>query len=112
MGGALYQAIVRKIASQDYLNAGVMRPTLVRLVQEDFTTIAPNVHVPTLMLWGLQDQETPPWMGREFQRLMPQSKLIELPAFDHTSLLTTGRFQVAHHILAYFKQDHTLGGPG
>jgi len=103
VGGQIHQAIVRKIASHDYLNSGGMRPTLVRLVQEDFSSIAPTIKVPTLMVWGTEDRETPLWMGRTYQRLMPHAKLIELPHFDHGSLLREGRFQVAHHIHSFVR---------
>ncbi len=46
-----------RVGSRDYKAAGRMRPTLVRLVNEDLTTVLPHIQAPTLILWGDQDRE-------------------------------------------------------
>jgi pimeloyl-ACP methyl ester carboxylesterase len=48
-----------RVGSRDYRAAGAMRPTLVRLVNEDLTPVLPAIHTPTLILWGDQDPEVP-----------------------------------------------------
>jgi pimeloyl-ACP methyl ester carboxylesterase len=40
----------------------------------------PNIKVPTLLVWGLNDTITPPMVGYEFNRLIPHS---ELKFIDH-----------------------------
>lgn len=35
----------------------------------------PNIKVPTLLVWGLNDTITPPMVGHEFNRLIPNSEL-------------------------------------
>lgn len=46
-----------RAGSRDYRAAGRMRPTLVRLVNEDLAPLLPQIQAPTLLLWGDQDQE-------------------------------------------------------
>lgn len=48
-----------RIGSRDFRVAGQMRPTLVRVVNEDLTPLLPKVEAPTLILWGDQDPEVP-----------------------------------------------------
>lgn len=38
---------------------------------------------PTLILWGGRDRLVPPAVGREFQRLIPGSRLVEFPELGH-----------------------------
>lgn len=38
---------------------------------------------PTLILWGGRDRLIPPAVGREFQRLIPGSRLVEFPELGH-----------------------------
>lgn len=40
----------------------------------------PNITIPTLLVWGLNDTITPPLVGHEFNRLIPNS---ELKFIDH-----------------------------
>lgn len=35
----------------------------------------PSIKVPTLLIWGLNDTITPPMVGHEFNRLIPNSQL-------------------------------------
>jgi len=42
----------------------------------------PNITIPTLLVWGLNDTITPPLVGHEFNRLIPNS---ELKFIDHCS---------------------------
>jgi pimeloyl-ACP methyl ester carboxylesterase len=46
-----------RVGSRDYKAAGRMRPTLVRLVNEDLAPLLPRVEAPTLLLWGDRDEE-------------------------------------------------------
>jgi pimeloyl-ACP methyl ester carboxylesterase len=42
-----------------------------------------TVSMPTLILWGGRDRLIPPSVGREFQRLIPGSRLVEFPELGH-----------------------------
>ncbi len=92
--------------SQDYRNAGALRPIMVRVIGEDLTEVAKAVRCPTLLLYGSNDTETPPEFGERFKALMPRSELAILHGFDHLSILTEGRHQV---ILRVRKFMESLG---
>lgn len=87
-----------RFGSADYRSAPSMRPTLVRVVNEDLTPIAKMVNCPVLLVYGAHDQDTPPEMGARFQRLIPRAQLVVLAGIDHLGLLHEGRHQAAHHI--------------
>ena len=57
VGSRLLSRWQAKVGSRDYLAAGRLRPTLVKVVNEDLTPALAMVQAPTLLLWGDQDQE-------------------------------------------------------
>jgi len=59
LGDRIVSTVSQRIGSRDYRNAGRMRPTLVRVVNEDLRGILSSIRVPTLILWGDKDQEVP-----------------------------------------------------
>ena len=80
-GMARYQ---RKFGSTDYVNAtGMMRKILVKTVAESVLTLLPNIEMPTLLIWGSLDQETPPIMGEIMQKYIPNAKLQIIPQGGH-----------------------------
>jgi pimeloyl-ACP methyl ester carboxylesterase len=73
-----------KAGSSDYKNAsGIMRATLVRLVNEDFRKALPAITVPTLLIWGDQDTSTALASGKLMAAAIPNSKLIIVNGADH-----------------------------
>jgi pimeloyl-ACP methyl ester carboxylesterase len=81
----------RRFGSKDYLAAGALRPVLVRVVNEDLTECARAVGCPTLLLWGSEDQETPPSLAYRYERLMGGHAEVEiLPHKDHHLYTGTG----------------------
>ena len=87
-----------RLGSSDYRAAGPIRPVLVKVINEDLTDVAMGVTCPTLLLCGRQDTETPVEISERFQRLIPGAALAVLDGFDHYTVLTTGRHQVAFRI--------------
>jgi pimeloyl-ACP methyl ester carboxylesterase len=66
----------RKRGSEDYRNAqGVMRDTLVRLVNEDYRTQVAQVKCRTTMVWGAQDTAAPLPMAQEAAALFGEAEL-------------------------------------
>ena len=57
LGGRLLSRWQAKVGSRDYLAAGQLRPTLVKVVNEDLTPALALIQAPTLLLWGDQDHE-------------------------------------------------------
>jgi pimeloyl-ACP methyl ester carboxylesterase len=79
-GARLRARIVQRTASPDYLNAGPLRPTFVRIVNEDLRNYLPRIAVPTLLIWGDGDQETPLSDGQLMEKLIPDAGLV---VFEH-----------------------------
>jgi pimeloyl-ACP methyl ester carboxylesterase len=92
-----------RFGSADYHAAGSMRPILVRVVNENLAPVAEKVDCPVLLIYGAEDRETPPEIGRRLQRLIPQAQLVVLDGFDHLGLLNEGRHQAVHHIHRFLK---------
>ena len=76
-----------RMASRDYLNAGSLRPTFVRIVNEDLTGELPAIRAKTLLVWGDHDTETPLASGQIMQRLIKGSRLVVLKNAGHYSYL-------------------------
>jgi pimeloyl-ACP methyl ester carboxylesterase len=85
-----------RFGGSDYRNAGAMRPVLVRAVNEDLSEVARAVRCPTVLVHGDGDSESPPEIAERFHALIPGSRLHMLRGFDHYTILTDGRHQVAH----------------
>ncbi len=47
----------------------------------------PKIQVPTLLVWGLNDTITPPMVGHEFNRLIPNSKLKFIDQCCHAPMM-------------------------
>jgi pimeloyl-ACP methyl ester carboxylesterase len=73
--------------------SGVMRGTLVRLVNEDLRGLLPRLHLPVLLIWGDQDSEAPLDDGRLMERLIPDAGLVVFEGAGHFAYLEQpGRF--------------------
>ncbi len=102
-GEAVKQRLYNTIASRDYKQAGEMRAIFVRVVSEDLTPLLPDIKIPALLIWGAEDQETPPSLGQCMHKLLPNSVYIELPGFDHHSILDRGRHQAGYQIRKFIE---------
>jgi len=101
-GERLRARLVGKAASADYLDAGEMRPTLVKLVNADLRPYMPAIAVPTLLIWGSEDTDTPVADAHEMERLIPDAGLVVLEGAGHFSYLDQpARFaRIASHFVA------------
>lgn len=77
----------RRYASQDYLNAGPLRETFLRIISEDLTAYAAQVQAPTVLIWGDRDTDTPLWQGRRLEQIMPDAGLVVFAGAGHFSYL-------------------------
>ncbi len=100
-GRSLQRRLVARAASSDYANAGPLRPTFVRLVNEDLRPLLPQIAASTLLIWGEHDTATPLRDGREMERLIPDAGLVVFPGAGHYCYLDQPeRFaRVARHFL-------------
>jgi pimeloyl-ACP methyl ester carboxylesterase len=95
-GQAVRGAIVRRIASPDYLNAGPLRGTFLAIVKEDLRPYLARIACPTLLVWGESDEETPVADARTMEKLIPGARLLVLKNAGHFSYLDQyGRFRLA-----------------
>ena len=89
-----------KYGSRDY-NAldDEMRKTFVKVISLDLTDALPDITVPTLLIWGDQDTETPLWMGRKMEELIPDAGLVVFEGGTHFAYLEqNARFNtITHH---------------
>ena len=78
----------KKNGSADYLAASpVMRQCLVRVVNEDLTQLFPLVTVPTLLIWGRNDDATPLSDAQLMEKTMKDAGLVVLENAGHYSFL-------------------------
>lgn len=101
-GERLRELLVGRAASADYAAAGPLRPTLVRLVNADLRPYMPAIEVPTLLVWGSGDTDTPMSAGREMEQLIPDAGLVVLEGAGHYSYLDQpARFaRIVSHFIA------------
>jgi pimeloyl-ACP methyl ester carboxylesterase len=94
----------RQFGSKDYLAAGELRSIFVRIVNEDLTESARLIACPTLLLWGTDDTETPPWLGQRYRELIGnRASLAFLPHKDHFPFNGTGGHLCAHRMREWMK---------
>ena len=75
---------VKRKGSYDYEKASpFLRRVLVDAVNRDLSEEMKSIQVPVLLVWGEKDTETPLWMAKKMNRLIPQSSLIILKDGDH-----------------------------
>ena len=82
-GRRALQSLYARMGMSDYANAGPLRATLVRIVNEDLTGLLSSIAAPTLVVWGADDRETPPWMGEQIASGIADSRLVVLPDAGH-----------------------------
>jgi len=92
--GKKMEKFYKKFGSDDYKDSsGIMRRILVTVVNENLLGILKDVKVPTLLIWGDQDDATPLYMGKIMEREIKDSGLVVFQGAGHYSYLDDyGRF--------------------
>lgn len=90
-------ALERRFGSPDYVASRELglRDIFVKTISEDQSDALPRIPVPTTLIYGEKDIETPPEIGRKIAGLVPGATYIECPHYDHISILDRGRHQIA-----------------
>lgn len=86
-GQRIISKVSGRLGSRDYRAAGPMRPTLVKVVNEDITPRLAAIQAPTLVLWGDQDREVPRSAMEIMAAGIPQSRLVILGGAGHFPFL-------------------------
>lgn len=74
---------VYRFLGSDYLDAGQLRQTYLKIIAEDLSAWAKKVSVPTLLIWGAEDETTPLSDGERLTALIPGAKLEVIEGADH-----------------------------
>lgn len=99
-GAQLANTMSQRVGSKDYQNAGDMRATLVKVVNQDLRPFLPQVAASTLLIWGEDDQDTPIAFGKIMEKAIPDAGLVVLKEAGHFSYLD--RFPQFCRIVASF----------
>jgi pimeloyl-ACP methyl ester carboxylesterase len=70
-------------AGSDMLVAEHLQDTFKRIVEDDVRADAARIRVPTLLVYGKDDEATPPRFGRLFAETIPDAKLEIIPHAGH-----------------------------
>jgi pimeloyl-ACP methyl ester carboxylesterase len=85
-GRRLQERMRARVASRDYLEASeAMRGTFRAVIAADLTERLPRIGASTLLVWGDRDDDTPLWMARRMEELIPDAGLVVLEGAGHYS---------------------------
>ncbi len=79
----LRKRLKRIVESKDYSNAGEMKETFIKIVNETLEKYAKKITTPTLLLWGEKDTETPTSEANLLHRCIRESQLEIIPNKGH-----------------------------
>ena len=89
--------------SEDYRRlSGVMKVTFVNVVNESSEKDALAIAVPTILLWGNKDKDTPLYMCRRLNALISGSEMIVLNGCGHFSYLDRPDF--SYRVIRAFRE--------
>ena len=70
-------------SGSDYVNAGSLKDTFVKIINEDLSQNAKKIKIPVLLIWGEGDTETPLSDGEKFSQYIKNSKLEVVAGVGH-----------------------------
>ena len=77
----------RAAGSSDYLQAGKLKGTFLKVINEDLVPDARKISMPTLLIWGSDDKDTPLEDGKILQAAITGSRLERVEGAGHFSYL-------------------------
>ena len=72
-GVLVANAMAARVGSKDYQNAGDMRATFVKVVNQDLRAFLPRITASTLLIWGEDDTDTPVSFGQIMEKEIPDA---------------------------------------
>ncbi len=83
-----YAKMLNNFGSADYKAvSGIMRKTLVNVVNENLEVYAKAIKCDTILVWGTNDQDTKLYMAKKLLRLIKGSRLFLIEGAGHFSFL-------------------------
>lgn len=103
---AAVAALEENFGSADYVQSRKtgLREIFLRTINEDQSADLGRIQTPTTLIYGAEDTETPPEIGRRLHTLISGSEFVLCPEFDHISVLERGRHQIALAIAAHLQE--------
>lgn len=86
-GNQFADSIADRVGSRDYKEAGPMKSTMVKSVNQDLLPFLCKIRAETLLIWGENDNDTPLSSGRIMEKEIPNVKLVVLKEAGHFSYL-------------------------
>jgi pimeloyl-ACP methyl ester carboxylesterase len=95
----------KKFGSTDYKESeGIMRQTMVKVINDNLQSLLPSINAPTLLIWGENDEDTPLYMGKIMEDKIKDSGLIIMKKAGHYSYIDCyDQFKAV--ILFFLKDD-------
>ena len=87
LGHKLADGIAQRVGSKDYREAGPMRATMVKSVNQNLRPLLPKIQASTLLIWGENDTDTPISFGEIMKEEIPDAGLVILKDAGHFSYL-------------------------
>lgn len=81
------ERLYQLIGAEDYLTAGDLKATFVKVINEDLRPDLEKIQVPSLLIWGKEDTDTPVAYGEIMHSLIPNSRLLILSNAGHYSFI-------------------------
>ncbi len=94
------ECLISRFGSPDYRNAGKMRGTFIKVVNEDLREFLPLINASCLIIWGELDRETPVTDGMIINHLIPNSKFCVIRGAGHHCFVD--KFQIFSEIISPF----------
>lgn len=88
------------IGAHDYMATPKLTQTFVNILGEDLEHLLPQIAVPTLLVWGEHDRETPVSFGERMRDALPHATLVVIPRAGHFVFLDQP-VAFVEHVLAF-----------
>ncbi len=75
--------LYRSIGEWDYYKANELKATMQAIIREDLFPLLPNIHTPTLVVWGENDTFVPLGDGKEITKHIKYAKFVSIPQATH-----------------------------
>lgn len=95
----------KRYGSADYKAAGDLRPTFVKVVNENLVAEAQATTCPALLIYASDDNEAPPEIGKKYASLMVGAQYHELKGYGHLDILDRGAYQCQALIDAFIQEQ-------
>lgn len=106
---SLRKKISKALGAGDYAESGELKQTFLNVINEDLTEDIKKINIPTLIVWGEDDKETPVAFGKRMNSHILNSTFHILPHAGHFSFLDEPE-RFVEELRAFIAQPSTGSG--